>query len=103
MLGSVFARILLIAALLIAQAGSLAHGMTHILPDRMQGSGHSLPHDKFCDQCVAFAQIGGAVGSDTISLAISESNAETLHPDPVVSCTSTTFVAFAARAPPFYS
>jgi hypothetical protein len=97
---SLFTRLLLIFALLFAQMGSLAHGISHILAERSQGTGQSLPHDKFCDQCEAYAQIGGLIGSSTISFASSESF-ETPHFSEPVSYTSITFVAFAARAPPY--
>jgi len=97
---SLFARFLLIFALLFAQMGSLAHGISHILAEKSQGSEQSLPHDKYCDQCAAYAQIGGLIGSSSISFASSE-NFETLHFSNPASYTSTTFVAFAARAPPY--
>jgi len=104
MRSSLFTRLLLIFALLFAllavQAGSLAHGISHILAEPSQGSEQSLPHDKYCDQCAAYAQIGGLIGSSSISFASSE-NFETLHFSNPASYTSTTFVAFAARAPPY--
>jgi hypothetical protein len=99
-----FARLPLIFALLFAllvvQMGSLAHGITHILTEPSQGSEQSLPHDKYCDQCAAYAQIGGAVGSSPINFFISE-NCDTLNLNHFSSHTADTFVAFAARAPPY--
>ena len=100
MRSSLFTRLLLIFALLFAQMGSLAHGISHILAEQSQGSEQSLPHDKYCDQCAAYAQIGSAIGSSSISFASSE-NFETLHFNEPASYTSNTFVAFAARAPPY--
>jgi hypothetical protein len=97
---SMFTRLLLIFALLFAQMGGLAHGISHILTDRSQRSDQSLPHDKYCNQCAAYGQIGGLIGSSNISIASSE-NFETLHFSEPASYTSTTFVAFAARAPPY--
>jgi hypothetical protein len=91
---------LLIFALLFTQMGSLAHGISHILVQQSQDSDQSLPHDKYCGQCAAYAQIGSAVGSSSISFAVSE-NIETLHFNNPGSFISTTFVAFAARAPPY--
>src|ERR1022692_4082691 len=78
MRNSLFARLLLISALLIVQLGSLTHGISHVLAEQSQGSEQSLPHDKYCDQCAAYAQIGGAIGSSGISFASSE-NFETPH------------------------
>jgi hypothetical protein len=97
---SLFTRLLLIFALLFAQMGGLTHGISHILTEKSQGSDQSLPHDKYCDQCAAYGQIGSAIGSSSISFASSE-NFETLHFNEPASYTSTTFVAFAARAPPY--
>jgi hypothetical protein len=97
---SLFARLLLIVALLFSQMGSLAHGISHVIAEKSHGSEQSLPHDKYCDQCAAYAQIGSAVGSSAINFASSE-NFETLHFNNPGSYTSSTFVAFAARAPPY--
>jgi hypothetical protein len=97
---SLSSRLLLVFALLFAQMGGLAHGISHILAERTQDSSQSLPHDKYCSQCEAYGQIGGAIGSSTISFAGSESF-ETLHINQPASSTSVAFVAFAARAPPY--
>jgi hypothetical protein len=97
---SLFTRLLLIFALLFAQMGGLAHGISHIITEPSQRSDQSLPHDKYCNQCAAYGQIGSAIGSSNISIASSESF-ETLHFNEPASYTSTTFVAFAARAPPY--
>ena len=97
---SLFTALTLVFALLLAQMGSLAHGISHILPEQSQNSDQSLPHDKYCGQCAAYAQIGGLIGSSSISFAGVESF-ETLHFNEPASYTSTTFVVFAARAPPY--
>ena len=97
---SLFARLLLILALLLTQLGGLAHGISHVRTEQSQGSEQSLPHDKYCDQCEAYAQIGSAIGSSSINFTSSE-DFETLHFNNPVSYTSNTFVAFAARAPPY--
>ena len=100
MRSSLFTRLLLIFALLFAQLGGLVHGISHTLAEQSQGSDQSLPHDKHCDLCAAYAQISSAIGSNSISFASSE-NFETLHFNNPASYTSTKFVAFAARAPPY--
>jgi len=97
---SLFARLLLILALLFAQMGGLTHGITHILAEQEQTSDQSLPNDKHCNLCVAYAHIGSAIGSSSINFASSE-NFETLHLSDPGSYISSTFVAFAARAPPY--
>jgi len=94
------ARLLLVFALLFSQLGGLTHGISHALADPAQRSDQSLPHDKHCDLCAAYAQIGSAIGSSSISFAASE-NCAALHPGDSSSHTSDPFVAFAARAPPY--
>jgi len=97
---SLFTRLLLVLVMLFAQMGGLTHGVSHILSEKSQSPDQSLPHDKYCDQCAAYAQIGSAIGSSSSSFTGSE-NFETLHFNNPVSYTSKTFVAFAARAPPY--
>jgi len=97
---SLFTALTLVFVLLLAQMGSLAHGISHILPEQSQSPDQSLPHDKYCGQCAAYAQVGGLIGSSSISFAGSESF-ETPHFSEPASYTSTTFAAFAARGPPY--
>lgn len=100
MRSSLLPRILLILALLFAQLGGLAHGISHALAEQSTRSDQSLPHDKHCDLCAAYAQIGGALASHAIPFALPEqtdilalTSPHTFH--------SNTFAAFAARAPPY--
>ncbi|HUW25468.1 MAG TPA: hypothetical protein VMW07_02960 [Gallionella sp.] len=89
---------LLIFALLFVQVGGLAHGIAHTLEEQSQDQ--SLPHDKHCDQCAAYAQIGSAIGSSSINF-IGSASCEALHSVNSSQHISETFVAFAARAPPY--
>ncbi|MGA7748591.1 MAG: hypothetical protein WCA63_00425 [Gallionella sp.] len=100
MRNSLLARLLLILFLLSAQMGGLAHGISHILADRSKGADQSVQHGKYCGQCAAYSQIGSAIGSSSISFASSD-NFETLQFNQPFSYTSNTFIAFAARAPPY--
>ena len=103
---SLYTRLLLIFALLLTQLGGLTHGISHAMegrsqsPEQSRNSDQSLPNDKHCDTCLAYAQIGSAVGSTSVSFANSEDH-ETLHLGTPHSYLSNTFVAFAARAPPY--
>ncbi len=97
---SLFTRLLLVFALLFAQAGSLTHGISHALAEQSHGSDQSLPHDKHGDFCATYAHIGSAIGSSSFSFASSKTCA-TFHLNNSSSCISNTFVAFAARAPPY--
>jgi hypothetical protein len=105
---SLFPRLLLIFALLFAQLGGLVHGISHSsigtsqATGQSQGSDQSLPQNKHCDLCDAFAQISSAIGSNSISFASSE-NFDTLYFNNPASFPSHSFVAFAARAPPYSS
>lgn len=106
-----FPRILLILALLFTQLGGLTHGISHALAHQPESSGQpgsahtqrsdqSLPHDKHCDLCAAYAQIGSAIGSGHISFTESK-NCEAPHLGASGNDLSGSFVAFAARAPPY--
>lgn len=97
---ALFPRLLLIFALLFAQLGGLTHGISHLLAEQQQNSDQSLPHYKHCDLCAAYAQISSAIGSTSINFASSE-NFEAPYLGDSSSYISNTFVAFAARGPPY--
>jgi hypothetical protein len=94
---SLLTRFLLIFALLFAQLGGYAHGIAHTLADQSQDQ--SLPHDKHCDLCAAYSQIGSAIGSGSVDFSANATH-ETLHRTPDILHTSVNFVAYTARAPP---
>jgi len=95
---TLFARLLLIIALLFTQMGGFAHGISHTLAGK--GTDHSLPHDKQCELCAAYAQIGSAIGSSAAQFAIGDSY-ETPHHTLFTLPASVNFVAYTARAPPY--
>jgi len=47
---------LLVLLFLLAQAGALAHGVTHF-PDQTNG------HEPVCEQCLAFSSVGAGAAS----------------------------------------
>ncbi len=94
-----FPRFLLILALLFAQLGGLTHGISHALAEPAQRSDQSLAHDKLCDLCAAYAQIGSAIGSSYIGFTAGQ-NFEAPHCGYFHSQPAEPFAAFAARAPP---
>lgn len=98
MLRTALLKSFLVLALLFAQLGGLTHGIAHTLAEQSQDQ--SLPHDQQCELCAAYAQVGSAVGSSAVHFDFSVSFAET-HSEPAVAFRSFTFVAFAARAPPY--
>ena len=93
-----FLPLFLVFALLFAQQGAFAHGIAHTMAK--QSHDQSLPHDKHCDLCAVYAQIGGAIGSSHIHFDFSSSFEETLTTYST-SFRSIAFTAFAARAPPY--
>jgi hypothetical protein len=100
MFRSLLPKVLLIFALLFAQFGGLTHSISHTLAEQKQSSDQSLPHDKHCDLCAAYAQIGGVIASSNISF-VSSKNIEAFVSSYSNAALSTRFVAFAARAPPY--
>jgi hypothetical protein len=96
----IFARLLLISALLFVQVGGLTHSFSHVLGGQTHSDEQSPAHDKHCDLCDAYDQIASAIGSSIISFVSSE-NYETPPLNTPYSYISNTFVAFAARAPPY--
>ncbi len=93
-------RFLLIFALLFAQLGGLTHGISHALADQSQDQ--SVPHDKLCELCAAYAQLGTALGSSAVHFEPSTSP-ETPHHVLSTPATSAAFIVFSARAPPYSS
>jgi hypothetical protein len=91
------ARFLLIFSLLFAQMGGLVHGISHVR--EAQSQDQSAQHDKLCELCATFAQIGSAIGSSSIHFETS-SNHEARHPENFTATHTSLFVAFTARAPP---
>ncbi len=97
MFRSVFLKTLLVVALLFAQQGVVTHVISHVLEEQSQDQ--SLPHDRHCDICEVYAQIGSAIGSGDIHFDFSSSFRETFAEYSTSSC-SIAFAAFSARAPP---
>ncbi|MDD4928533.1 MAG: hypothetical protein PHP85_04570 [Gallionella sp.] len=93
-----FARFLLIFALLFAQTGGLVHGISHAMAD--QGQDQSTPHDKLCDLCAAYAQLGTALGSHAISFSLAEPSSALLVTRFHALLSAHTFSAYSSRAPP---
>lgn len=94
---SLFPRLLLIVALLFAQMGGIAHAISHTLENRAPE--HAISHDKHCDLCEVYAQIGSAVGSSAPTLATGD-NVETPHSFAAIASSGGTRIAHPARAPP---
>ncbi len=59
--------LLLMIALLFTQLGGLVHGISHTLEQHKQDQSHA--HEKLCDLCAAYAQVGNALGSSPVVFA----------------------------------
>lgn len=99
-LPGIFYRCVLVLALLFAQMGGLLHGITHALAEQSQDQ--SQPHDKRCDLCAAYAQVGSALGSSPVSFAAVEQGC-CYAADHLASACLPSFAAFSARAPPSHA
>lgn len=97
MFRSVLLKFLLVFALLFVQQGAIAHGISHVLAEQSQD--RSLPHDQHCELCAAYAQVGSALGSDSIQFDLPPPAFEAQH-EHDVALPAIPFAAFAARAPP---
>lgn len=104
MQNGLFLRILIVVALLCAQAGGLAHGISHLSDAQAHSKdlhdGKSAPGEKHCDLCDAYGQIASAIGS-SIAVFMPEPIPSGIEPAPFHSRLSLTSVPFAARAPPY--
>lgn len=94
-------RLLLIIALLFSQLGGLVHGISHAMAEQSKSTDQSLPHDKLCDLCAAYAQLGAALGIHTILFTPAEQGAALAAASFDTGDSSDAFTAFAARAPPY--
>ena len=95
---SLLARFLLIFALLFAQTGGLTHGISHAMADQSQDK--SAPHDKLCDLCAAYAQLGNGIGSSAVHFELTACD-DTPHCEVAFATIPGLIVAFSARAPPY--
>ena len=100
MRNSIAIRCLLILALLFAQTGGLTHGISHIMEDASQHQ--TLTHDKLCDLCAVYAQIGSALGHHITPFIPLEQLAITVATPFITFVSNNSFAAFSARAPPYF-
>jgi hypothetical protein len=85
-------------AMLFAQQGGVVHALHHVIEEQTQD--HSLPHDKLCDLCAVYAQIGSSIGSSTVFFTPLE-QVDFFIASSFTEYYSSSFTAFAARAPPY--
>jgi hypothetical protein len=103
-------RVLLSLLLLVSQQMAFAHVITHWSGQRGATAGHvargdggvsdAFAKDQVCSQCLAFAQIAGAVGNCPRSFAPPALGSYAIACAPEHSVHARTVVAFHSRAPP---
>jgi hypothetical protein len=105
-------RILLSLLLLVSQQMAIAHAVSHWsgraapapVAHKQQPGERSLSEaialDQSCSQCLAFAQIGGMVGSAPFGFVPAEPGTEALCADPGNPAGARTVCAYRSRAPP---
>lgn len=97
MLRAALPRFLLILALLFTQLGAMTHGISHLMEEH--GANASLSHDKHCDLCVEYAQLGSALDSGEIAFHLLAHTDSYDFTSPTGIHTHTP-AAYTARAPP---
>lgn len=98
-LSRIILSLLFACVVLFAQQGAVTHAMQHVLAEQTQDQ--SLPHDKLCDLCTVYAQIGSAIGSSPVFFAPDEQQGSFAQIF-FSRFRSAFFAAFAARAPPYF-
>jgi hypothetical protein len=102
-------RLLLSLLLLMSQQMALSHSVTHwrmapaLAEQRGGGDANlskALAQDQWCDQCLAFAQIAGSVGSDSRAFAPFNPGADAIAAKAERAFCPRTVCAFRSRAPP---
>jgi hypothetical protein len=104
-------RVLLSLLLLLSQQMALTHVLTHwsgrsvpAVAERPVGDAslsRSIAQDQWCDQCLSFAQIAGAVGSPSLDFVPFKPVSDALPPAAGQPACARTVCPFDSRAPPF--
>ena len=106
-----FIRVLLSLLLLISQHMAASHALSHWtgtlhngVAVQVHGSGDDLSsafaQDQTCNQCLAFAQLTGPIGSTARAFVAPELLSMAVVSADVVSAVSRIILAFQSRAPP---
>jgi hypothetical protein len=93
-----FLPLCLAFALLFAQQAGAAHALGHAFEQTRQQDQHA-PHSPACEQCAAYAGLGGALTAGTYDFALAAAPGAAI-PHRTVSYLSTRILAAAARGPP---
>lgn len=86
--------------LLFAQQGAAMHALGHILAEQAQQD-KQAPHSPACEQCTAYAQLSGTLGSSAHSFILVAVSGQTAQHD-VTAFRSIHTLAAVARGPPAF-
>lgn len=104
----VFVRVLLSLLLVLSQQMAFTHALSHWNTEHAaetagSKAGKQRAADQLCEQCAAFAQLAGVVGSDTRTFAATDPGSSLItSAEPGDACRRTICV-FDSRAPPSLS
>jgi hypothetical protein len=85
--------------LLFGQQGGVIHALKHAFAEQTQQHKNSAPHANDCEQCLSYAQLGGALNSDFLSFDFLSSAIQAYTYQPSTFFTRSAFPAL-ARGPP---
>jgi hypothetical protein len=94
-----FSTLFFALALLFAQQGSTLHALRHVLAEQAEQQKKQTPSTHDCEQCISYAQIGGALNSSYLTFALHAALSHTLALHPFVFLTQYALSA-TARGPP---
>jgi len=90
-------------AVFFAQQGSALHALRHAMAEQLQKQNKQAPTTHDCEQCLSFAQIGGALGSSYLNFALNTALSHALVAYQPVFATLLTLTATARGPPSRYS
>ena len=95
-----FSTLFFTLALLFAQQGSTLHALRHVIAEQAeQQQKKQTPSTHDCEQCLSYAQIGGALNSSYLTFALHAALTHTLAPHQFIFLTQHALPA-TARGPP---
>jgi hypothetical protein len=96
------AHIALVLLLLFSQQLGIAHAVSHLSPEKTSSTTNDkrLPAELQCDQCLAFAAIGSALGASQHAFFCAMQAEGMAIPNTASALLSTKHRAFDSRAPP---
>ena len=73
-----FPSLVVALLLLLGQQGGATHALRHVLAEQSQQQNKKTQHTNDCEQCISYAQLGSALNSHFLTLALLTSLKQTL-------------------------